>query len=1187
MINHNLLRFRPRLSIVLALLALLLAQWPQTAYAAAPSYQEQATAVLGSNGRSLTINKPTGTVQGDLLLAAISVDGTPNISPPTGWTTIREGNSGTQVRLEVYYKVAGASEPSSYTFTWSRYNTQQAAGAILRYSGVNTTAPINTSGIGSGTTISPTAPSVTTTVTDTMVVRIYGADDDDLSPSPYPSGHTGRLNIESNSGDGTCSLGVADVIRASPGATGTAAFSLSASEEWVGVTVALAPAGTDDWGDAPDSYGTTSGANGPHHTVVTGLQMGTAPDTESNGLPGVNANGDDNAGRDDEDGVTSFATLTDQMVGQPYTVTMAVTNTIGSTANLVGWIDFNINGTFDSNEAASTTVANGTTNGSAQLIFTVPVTPTVGRAYARFRLTTDNITASNPGGSATNGEVEDYPITIGVGGQISGHVFRDYDADGVNDANEPGVAGITVTAYDVTGLAVASATTTITGSYTLAGLIQNEEYRIEFTELPSYLQPGPCGTDSETTVTFATSPASGADVGLANPAQYCQSDPKLVTSVYRQNDNTGLEQVLASFDYSASGRTTEPITEAIASQIGTTYGLAYQRSSDTLFAAAYQKRHAGYGSADSTGAIYQIPNPGDGSTTGVSLFVDLNTLFGSAVAGTNPHPHGTDFITDTNSWDSVGKVAFGDMDISEDELSLWTVNLNDRQLYLIPLGTDPTNPVSPTSSAQIARYPLADPSDPLPDLPSDCTNDANYVDIRPFATKVHDGLVYVGLVCSGESTQVTDTLKALVYSFDPGAETFDLVLTFPLTYTRGYAMQYSGTNGRAEWNYWTSTYTTSIFAYTYQSTNGWEVGYAQPMFSDIEFDDQGNMLIGLRDRFGDQFGYRKPDPNGYYPVANGYRGDAVGDILRATPDGSGGWTLSIAEATDGTEFFPNDYFNLVARHDETSEGGLAVLPGQGEVALTIMDPIWDSTGNWAGGVAWMSTSTGARPRSYQVYDTDNNGADPDTFGKGNGLGELEALCDPAPIEIGNRVWDDTDFDGIQDPEEANITGVEVQLWADTDGDSTVDTQVGTATTDANGNYYFGGINNTNMTGGYSVEPNTDYELRISLTDPDLPSGAMPAPQDQGTDLHDSDGDNGVINAGYSTVQFTTEAAGANNHTYDFGFDPPPTAVSLFSFTARPVSIIPVSQSAFSFWLWVGLAGLATLGVGRIAWMRRR
>jgi hypothetical protein len=258
-----------------------------------------------------------------------------------------------------------------------------------------------------------------------------------------------------------------------------------------------------------------------------------------------------------------------------------------------------------------------------------------------------------------------------------------------------------------------------------------------------------------------------------------------------------------------------------------------------------------------------------------------------------------------------------------------------------------------------------------------------------------------------------------------------------------------------------------------------------------------------------------------------------------------------------------------------------VLPRQGEVALTIMDPIWDSTGNWAGGVAWMNTSTGARPRSYQVYDTDNNGADPDTFGKGDGLGDLEALCDPAPIEIGNRVWEETDGNGIQDPEETNIAGVDVELWADTNDDGIADTQVGTATTDANGNYYFGGVNDTNMTGGNSVEPNTAYELRISLTDPNLPYGATPTPPNQGTDLHDSDGDNGGIHTGYSTVQFTTGAAGANNHTYDFGFDPLPTAVTLASFTAR------ASRGMLGLWSWVLLAGLAVLAKGQARRVARK
>ncbi len=31
-----------------------------------------------------------------------------------------------------------------------------------------------------------------------------------------------------------------------------------------------------------------------------------------------------------------------------------------------------------------------------------------------------------------------------------------------------------------------------------------------------------------------------------------------------------------------------------------------------------------------------------------------------------------------------------------------------------------------------------------------------------------------------------------------------------------------------------------------------------------------------------------------------------------------------------------------------------------------------------------------------------------------GLGDLELLTDPAPVEIGNRVWLDSDRDGIPD-----------------------------------------------------------------------------------------------------------------------------------------------------------------------------
>jgi hypothetical protein len=945
------------------------------------------------------------------------------------------------------------------------------------------------------------------------------------------------------------------------------------------------PDATDDWGDAPDSYGTTSGASGPSHTVVSGLEMGSAPDAESDGVPGVNADGDDNAGSDDEDGVSSFATLTDQMAGQTYNVTVAVTNTIGSTANLIGWIDFDINGTFDSNEAATTTVADGTTNGSAELAFTVPSDVQDGTSYARFRLTTDSITNSEPGGSKTDGEVEDYPITITVGGQISGHGFRDYDADGVNDANERGVADITVAAYDVTGAAVVSDTTDSSGDYTLTGLTDTDEYRIEFTDLPSYLQSGPCGTDSETTVAFATSPATGVDVGLANPAEYCQDDPDLVTPLYRNGDpligsGPDTDDVLVSFAYSASGTSPAPTSAAIGSEVGSTWGLAYERTQQKLFSAAFLKRHVGLGS-QGLGGIYVTDFSGGSPST--SDFIDLSTLGVSVGTVASNSARGlsglTDPSTDETVFDDIGEIGLGDMDISDDGSTLWVVSLNDKKLVKIDISDYIANGTTPTTS-EVSTF-------TIPERPSGCIDD----EYRPFGLKFYQDRVYVGAVCSDETPvdhQDSSNLHAYVMEFNPstGAFAASPVLDFPLdstSYPKG-AANTDNSPDCEQWYPWSDDFS----QFFVQAGDPEFFCRTQPILSDIEFDDSGAMILGFIDRAGHQLGHLNYEP--YAGNTHLIYVSSGGDILRAEWDGAS-WVLEsnaqwatipgsptgcgvgTGEGPGGGEFYCQDL--AYDYHKEVSVGGLAQLASVQEVVVTAFDP-WVTGGEddlFTGGVLHLSNEDGTRSSGYRIYQTVWGGQE-GYFGKAAGLGDLELLCDPAPIEIGNRVWEETDGNGIQDPEETNIAGVDVELWADTNDDGIADTQVGTATTDANGNYYFGGVNDSNMTGGNSVEPNTAYELRISLTDPDLPYGATPTPPDQGTDLHDSDGDNGGIHTGYSTVQFTTGAAGANNHTYDFGFDPLPTAVTLASFTAR------ASRGTLGLWSWVLLAGLAVLAKGQ-------
>src|SRR5262249_10940067 len=140
-------------------------------------------------------------------------------------------------------------------------------------------------------------------------------------------------------------------------------------------------------------------------------------------------------------------------------------------------------------------------------------------------------------------------------------------------------------------------------------------------------------------------------------------------------------------------------------------------------------------------------------------------------------------------------------------------------------------------------------------------------------------------------------------------------------------------------------------------------------------------------------------------------------------------------------------------------------------------------------------------KSFRVYDGEQVFNGP--FGKSNGLGDLEAICAAAPIEIGNRIWLDMDGDGIQDANEQGVPGVTVQLCAP-DG-----SPIGTAVTDANGNYYFSsatGAGSSSAIYGISrLTPNT-AGYKIKLSNPADFTGAGPL---AGTNLSPADAGGGA------------------------------------------------------------------------------
>ncbi|MCA8987034.1 MAG: S8 family serine peptidase, partial [Planctomycetaceae bacterium] len=95
-----------------------------------------------------------------------------------------------------------------------------------------------------------------------------------------------------------------------------------------------------DFGDAPDSYGTTLATSGPQHELIGDLYLGTSIDDEADGIPSPDADGDNLDGTDDEDGV---------LVTSPLVLNEMATFSVTTSARgeLAYWIDWDQSGTFD------------------------------------------------------------------------------------------------------------------------------------------------------------------------------------------------------------------------------------------------------------------------------------------------------------------------------------------------------------------------------------------------------------------------------------------------------------------------------------------------------------------------------------------------------------------------------------------------------------------------------------------------------------------------------------------------------------------------------------------------------------------------------------------------------------------------------------------------------------------------
>jgi SdrD B-like domain len=732
---------------------------------------------------------------------------------------------------------------------------------------------------------------------------------------------------------------------------------------------------------------------------------------------------------------------------------------------------------------------------------------------------------------------------------ITGTVFFDFGADGSMNTTgaqtDRGVENILLRAFDSAGTPCGlQATTSSTGTYAInhscTGTIRVEATWDEWENRFIGVKPGPHGPNNGGTVQFVAANATGVDVGLIRPSDFCGTTPELVTSCFLNgsaSNDLNTAKSLSKFAWGASGDgrgSTQNTKLADRQTIGSVWGIAVQRSTGDVFSSAVLRRHVGMG----PGGIAQIyKTTSAGATT---PFLNLGTSFGTFDESTRGLGNAATPSHDDLAYPAVGKVGIGDIEINDAGTILYASNLATQQIVSTPM-------IGPLN---LVAY-------PTPRLhPTDCATSGQGTErvwgLKTRSFTAADGTkidrVFAGVVCDSPVVGAGDI--GGVYYLDVNATTRVATTTYwsPAVTVPNYISggEWGAAIAKAKaWMPWSNT----------------DSNTAKSMIiSNIDFDANGDMTIGIMDRTGLQ--YSDGNFNDVGATAVSSLSSRAGDTLKAcavqaspavsftletnascggnTTAGIGVLHLGLGTSGEGEFYYQDDWNGTVGSagaangHPELSLGALALLPGSNQVAVSAIDPNqWFSSG-----IRWFDQTNGTSPRQLIIAGANTNAdaaiVDPGGLGKADGIGDIELLCGQAPFEVGNRVWIDTNGDGIQDPNEAGVLDVDVELL-----NAAGTTVIATTPTDANGTYYFSSTTTPGLTA------NTNYKMRIASGQAALvgyvPTAVDADPTSANSDARDSDGTLIPASVNGSSYAFSTGSA-ASDHTIDFGFNPVPTVV---------------------------------------------
>ncbi len=228
-----------------------------------------------------------------------------------------------------------------------------------------------------------------------------------------------------------------------------------------------------DFGDAPAPYPTLHAQNGAYTLIDPDIYFGKSIDGENDGQPHSTAQGDDNAGLDDEDGLTIYTPL---VPGQNFH--LAVTVTTNESVWSTVWIDYDGDGNWELGEALAASNLMNSNQYALHSIGTMPATAKPGTTYIRCLLATDEKSYPSADGYQGKGEVEDYQITLAESAPtfLGDFVWHDANHNGIHESGETGLANVAVQLFKSSGSLVSTTTTDVNGFYAFTNVAPDDYY---------------------------------------------------------------------------------------------------------------------------------------------------------------------------------------------------------------------------------------------------------------------------------------------------------------------------------------------------------------------------------------------------------------------------------------------------------------------------------------------------------------------------------------------------------------------------------------------------------------------------------------------------------------------------------------------------------------------------------------